>query len=115
MTGIVLQIPCTLFVKAKSLFYLPGTHQVSESQGSACFLLLSARITSIGNHAPTSTLLTELATEVLKLQMFKTTTKLLVDACVGNDRFLLRMGAGMLTHPPSRQPNQTRLASGQRL
>lgn len=73
-TGIVLQIPCTLFVKAKSLFYLPGTHQVSESQGSACFQLLSARITSIGNHAPTSTLLTELATEVLKLQMFKTRT-----------------------------------------
>lgn len=34
----------------------------------------------------------------------------------GNDRFLLRVGAGMLTvNPPSRQPNQKLLASGQRL
>lgn len=81
-SSIVLQVACILFVETKSLFYWLGAHQVSESQGLACFHLLSAGITSTGNRTPTSTLLTELATQALELQMFKTRTKLLVDACV---------------------------------
>lgn len=36
----------------------------------------------MSNHAPTTTLLTDLTTQALELQMFKTRTKLLVDACV---------------------------------